>query len=85
MYGKGGAYRRKSYGAEYRTLSNAWLLSKERMAWVYRNAVKGMEALMEGNALYTNPLCADVEAIINTSDKKRAEKLIKEFNLEVVV
>lgn len=84
MYGKGGAYRRKPYGAEYRTLSNAWLLSKDRMAWVYRNAVKGMEALMAGEAAYTNPLCADVEAIINTSDKKRAEKIIRDLNLEVV-
>lgn len=82
MYGKAGCYRRKPYGAEYRTLSNAWLLSAERMAWVYRNAVKGMQALFEGNAFYQQ--VKDVPEIINTSDKKRAEKIIRDLNLEVV-
>lgn len=84
MYGKAGAYRRKPYGAEYRTLSNAWLLSKERMAWVYRNAVRGMEALMSGDDTYNNVLCKDVEEIINTSDKERAMVIVKALNLELI-
>lgn len=82
MYGKGGAIRYKSYGVEYRTLSNAWLLTSERMAWVYRNAKKAVELLYEGTALYER--AKDVEEIINTSDKKRAEAIIREFNLELV-
>jgi hypothetical protein len=35
LYGALGAYRPKSYGVEYRVLSNAWLESKEKMDIVY--------------------------------------------------
>lgn len=83
MYGKGGALRFKPYGVEYRTLSNAWLLSAERMAWAFRNTKKAMEMLMDGRALFLETT-ADVEAIINTSDKAAAEKLIRQFDLEMV-
>ena len=81
MYGKAGCYRPKSYGVEYRTLSNAWLMSKERMAWVHRNTVKGMQELMNGNYLFER--FGDVSAIINNSDKESAMKIIQEANLEL--
>lgn len=81
MYGKGGAIRYKSYGVEYRTLSNAWLRSEERMRWVYRNAVKGMKELMSGNRLAEK--YGDIQEIINTSNKKEALKIIKDANLEL--
>lgn len=81
MYGRAGCYRAKPYGVEYRTLSNAWLLNKERMAWVFRNTVKGMESLMGGDYLYER--FGDVSEIINKSDKKAAERIIKAANLEV--
>lgn len=82
MYGKGGCYRPKTYGAEYRTLSNAWLLSSERMAWVYRNTQRAMNMLFEGRALFTE--ADDVAAVINNSDMKRAEQLVKMWDLELV-
>lgn len=81
MYGKAGCYRTKSYGVEYRTLSNAWLLNKERMQWVFRNTKRGMEELMNGNFLFEK--FGDISAIINNSDKAAAEKIIREANLEV--
>lgn len=84
MYGKAGCFRIKKYGAEYRTLSNAWLLSTERMAWAFRNAKKGMEMLFDGRSLIDELKGFDVEAIINNSDKKAAEKIIKQLNLEMV-
>ena len=37
-YGQPGSYRRKPYGFEYRTLSNAWIMSEERMRWAFRMA-----------------------------------------------
>lgn len=83
MYGKGGCMRIKPYGVEYRTLSNAWLLTAERMAWAFRNTKRAMERLMGGDALFLQT-DADVQAIINNSDKAAAEKLIKQFNLEMV-
>lgn len=81
MYGKAGACRYKSYGVEYRTLSNAWLNSEKLMAWVFRNAKKGVEELMKGNALYEK--FGDIQEIVNTSDVKEAKKIIKAANLEV--
>lgn len=35
LYGKAGAFRPKSYGMEYRVLSNKWLDSEPLMRWVY--------------------------------------------------
>lgn len=52
MYGAAGAFRPKSYGVEYRVLSNAWLKDEKLMSWVYRNTIKGIERLMEGEKAY---------------------------------
>lgn len=81
MYGKGGAIRYKPYGVEYRTLSNAWLVSEHRMRWVYRNAVKGVKDLMSGICL--SDTYGDIQTIINTSNKKEALKIIKDAQLEM--
>jgi len=81
MYGKAGALRYKPYGGEYRTLSNAWLRSEGRMRFVYRNAIKGMQELMSGNFLPSK--FGDIQAIINSSDKDAAMKIIKEAKLEL--
>ena len=81
MYGKAGCYRPKPYGAEYRTLSNAWLNSEKLMRWVYRNTVKGMEALMEGRDL--SDKYGDIQSIINTSNRKEALKILKAEKLEI--
>lgn len=81
MYGRAGACRYKSYGVEYRTLSNAWLLSKERMAWVFRAVQRGMKELMEGNAL--DKKYGDIQEIINTSNLKEAKAIIKAEKLEI--
>lgn len=39
LYGQAGAFRPKSYGLEYRVLSNAWLRSEKMIGWVYDRAV----------------------------------------------
>lgn len=66
MYGKAGAYRPKSYGLEYRTLSNKWITDKKLMSLVYRNTHKAFEQLGEGAALVDN--YGDIQHIINNSD-----------------
>lgn len=81
MYGKSGAIRFKPYGVEYRTLSNAWLNSEKLMRWVFRAAVKGMNELMNGNALVEK--YGDIQSIINTSDIKAAKRIIQSEKLEV--
>jgi len=81
MYGKAGCIRYKPYGVEYRTLSNAWLKDEVRMRWAYRNAVKGVKELMDGNCLSST--YGDIQEIINTSNKKEAMKIIKSAKLEM--
>jgi hypothetical protein len=83
MYGKAGCFRPKPYGFEYRTLSNAWLNSEKLMRWVYRNAVKGIQDLMNGRDLSQE--YGDIQKIINTSDIKEANRIIKDAKLEVCV
>lgn len=81
MYGCAGCYRPKPYGAEYRTLSNAWLKSEKLMRWVFRNAQAGMHKLNSGVNL--SQKYGDIQSIINTSDKKAAMKIIKAEKIEI--
>lgn len=82
MYGKAGCYRPKTYGVEYRTLSNAWLLNEERKRWVFRAVQAGCNAMLNGKLLHEK--YGDVQDIINNSDKKAALKIINKEKLEVV-
>lgn len=49
LYGKAGAFRPKSYGMEYRVLSNRWLDSEPLMRWVYNTVQCAM-----ADAFYNN-------------------------------
>lgn len=42
LYGKAGAFRPKSYGMEYRVLSNRWLDSEPLMRWVFNTVQVAM-------------------------------------------
>lgn len=81
MYGAAGAFRPKSYGVEYRTLSNAWLASQGLIAWVWKAANKAVESTMAGENLTEQ--YGDIQTIINTSDVDAARQLIQEIGLEV--
>ncbi|MNJ28529.1 hypothetical protein D3C77_230670 [compost metagenome] len=52
MYGAAGAFRPKSYGVEYRVLSNSWLKDEGLMSWVYRMTIKGVQDLMANKKAY---------------------------------
>lgn len=82
MYGKAGCYRPKSYGVEYRTLSNAWLLSRERMTWVYNQVQKGMRDLMDGASMFER--YGDISSIINESNKDEARRILKDANIAMI-
>lgn len=81
MYGKAGCFRPKSYGVEYRTLSNAWLKSEALMKWVFRNTLAGMKSVMEGVDLSAK--YGDIQAIINSSNKEAAMEIIHAEKIEV--
>lgn len=83
LYGKAGAFRPKSYGMEYRVLSNAWLVDPELIEWVFRAAHEGAEQLL----VYGNDLAddfgEDIQDIINQSRLDDAMAIIRRYNLEV--
>lgn len=81
MYGAAGAYRPKSYGVEYRTLSNKWLENADLVKWVYNNTLQAVENMLSGNRLNVSGMADVVENAINTSNVEEVEKLISLFNI----
>lgn len=79
LYGKAGACRPKPYGVEYRTLSNFWIFQDKLIEWVWRNTERALDNKVDVSALSERILRS-----INNNDKKEAEKLVHEFNLEVI-
>lgn len=51
MYGQPGSFRVKSYGVEYRALSNAWLKYPLIQKWIFEASLRAFELLMEGTVL----------------------------------
>lgn len=78
LYGKAGAFRPKTYGVEYRTLSNMWLNNEKFTRWVFRATQKAMEAYESGIEVPES-----VQEVINTSDIEAAKELCEKFNLEI--
>lgn len=79
LYGKAGAFRPKTYGFEYRTLSNMWLKTKELKEWAYNASVTAWERFESGVSLVSK--YGDIQNIVNTSDKKAAERIILAENI----
>lgn len=84
MYGRAGCFRPKSYGVEYRVLSNVWVGSEELQRWVYRATKAAMAALEtpEGR-LFLQVDEEEVQRIINTSDVAAARAMCEKFGLSV--
>lgn len=80
LYGKAGAFRPKTYGLEYRTVSNYYLQSRKLVYWVYDAVNNAINSLNNG-MLFTEPFCELVKNTINNNDKQTANGLIKEYNL----
>jgi len=83
LYGKAGAYRPKSYGIEYRTLSNFWIRTEDHMSWVWDQVKRAEKMFKEGFRINYETGCGAIECI-NNGDIDTARELIHEFKLEVV-
>lgn len=80
LYGKAGAFRKKSYGVEYRTASNRWIESDERIQWVWDQTEKALEFVAMGNT-FTEEQGRRIQDCINNSDMDLLAQLKAEFNL----
>ncbi len=77
LYGKLGAFRPKSYGMEYRTLSNAWLQSEDLMRWVHRGVQSAWDKLMSGDPLYPHftAVIDQVNALESNASKAKIKRV----------
>lgn len=77
LYGSPGAYRPKSYGMEYRVLSNFWLSNPEYMIWVYDVCHKVFQNLIE-NRKVTHQTCSKlVQEVLTTGREFTVGELIQ--------
>jgi hypothetical protein len=79
LYGKAGAFRPKTYGVEYRVLSNMWTKSPQLIRWVYSTTKAALKQLDEGNFV-GNPQVAE---IINNSDREAARELMNKHGISL--
>lgn len=68
LYGAPGSMRVKSYGVEYRTLSNLWLQSPELIKWVFETTVYAAELLSQGES-YAKSYGQNAKIIISECTK----------------
>lgn len=82
LYGKAGAYREKSYGGEYRVLSNFWIFDPKLIGWVHDNVSRALDAV--SNKFDFGEEKNNIISAINNNDKDIAHYLIDKYQLQVV-
>lgn len=80
LYGKAGAFRKKSYGVEYRTASNAWIENDDRIQWVWDQTEKALEFVASGRK-FTEAEGKLIQQCIDKSDLDALTQLKQEFGL----
>ncbi|MCP4364973.1 MAG: hypothetical protein GY800_06695 [Planctomycetes bacterium] len=79
LYGQAGAFRPKTYGVEYRVLSNFWVLNAKLRGWVYNNTIHAVERLMDHeNKLIFSSTAKDA---INYNSDGLARTVIEAFDV----
>lgn len=78
LYGKAGAFRKKPYGVEYRTASNAWIASPERIQWAWDQTQKAILFVQEGGKI-TDEEAVLIQKCINESDADALAQLRKTY------
>lgn len=80
LYGKPGSFRKKPYGVEYRTASNAWIQDEGTIRWVWEQTDKAVDWVRAGNK-FTDEQGELIQKCINDSSVEILEQLSKELPL----
>jgi len=72
LYGQAGAYRPKSYGVEYRSLSNFWIKDEGSMTWAWTQTMKAIE-YSRTDMLSAIPELTKIPQAIDEYDRHSAE------------
>jgi hypothetical protein len=78
IYGKAGAFRMKSYGFEYRVLSNFWIKDLESVEFIFKGVKKCFNAYDNGKRL-SDKEGKKIQEIINTSNASEATLMLTEI------
>jgi Phage phiEco32-like COOH.NH2 ligase-type 2 len=81
LYGKAGAFRKKPFGFEYRTLSNFWIFDPTITGWIYDQVGHALDSVDRGVDLDDHEEA--ITTCINNNDKDLANYLINKFNVEL--
>ena len=89
LYGKAGAHRPRTYGVEYRTLSNFWIKSNRRISLIYHMVkdvlnlvergehIKVIEAIDYVQYTHRNYSGMRIEQVINTGSQIAADNIVQ--------
>jgi hypothetical protein len=77
LYGTAGCFRPKSYGIEYRTLSNYWIFDNSNIRSIYTRARSAVTDFIKGENVNNE----QIRTAIDTGDKKLSQYLIKTYGL----
>ncbi len=80
LYGKPGAFRKKAYGVEYRTASNAWIETDDRIQWAWDQTDKAVAFARRG-VQFSADQGRRIQDCINNSDRQLLDGLKAEFGL----
>lgn len=78
LYGRAGAFRPKSYGVEYRTASNAWITTDERIRWAWDQTEKALQ-FVKGGGTFDDTDAMLIQKCINESDLGALAQLKDKF------
>lgn len=85
-YGSAGSYREKSFGVEYRVLSNFWIKSDSSRKWVFEKVKEAIDFINSGEFMKLKiEFLADVKLAIDDNDVSLAMSLEEQLNNKILI
>lgn len=84
-YGSAGSYREKSFGVEYRVLSNFWIKNSELRKWAFNQVQKAIEFVTTGQLETIDiDILRNVKLAIDDNDKSLALSLEEKITNKIL-